>query len=218
MYIHCTYITRILISPYNIQQVLTAVNLIRIKYQELQYIKFLCCQINLFSCNKYTSAFTVHTKIAHLNALCLFFLLVVASRAAHDRFDTCLNFQDIERFGDIIIRTIFKTKDLIHILALSCQHHDRHIGKFADLLAYFQPVHLRQHQIQKDNIIFFIFCFLYCLFSIISAVYLHTILLQTKTDSFYDQFLIIYYQNFPAHSVLLILLLSHLLSLQKYLL
>ena len=48
---------------------------------------------------------------------------------------------------------------------------------------------------KKDNIIFFIFCFLYCLFSIISAVYLHTILFQTKTDSFYDQFLIIYYQN-----------------------
>ena len=46
MYIHSTYITRILISPYNVQQVLTTVNLIRIKYQKLQYIKFLCCQIN----------------------------------------------------------------------------------------------------------------------------------------------------------------------------
>ena len=43
MYIHSTYITRILISPHNVQQVLTTVNLIRITGQKLQQIEFLCC-------------------------------------------------------------------------------------------------------------------------------------------------------------------------------
>ena len=63
----------------------------------------------------------------------------------------------------------------------------------ANLLADFQYIHLRKHQVQKDNIVFFIFCFLYCFFSVIGAVYLIAILFQTEPDPFYDQFFIIYY-------------------------
>ena len=105
MYVYSTDITRILISPYNIQQVFTTVNFIWIKHQKFQHIKFLSSQIDFFSGDEHTSAFTVHAEIANFDALCLFFLIVIASCTAHNRFDTCLDFQDIEGFGDIIIRT-----------------------------------------------------------------------------------------------------------------
>ena len=98
MYIDSSCITGILISPYNIQKILSAIDFILIHCKKLQKIKFLCCQINLFTCNKYTSAFTVHTKIAHLNALCLFFLLVVASRTAGNAVDVL----DGGRYGVLV--------------------------------------------------------------------------------------------------------------------
>ena len=40
MYIHCTNITRIFISSYNIQQVLTAVNFFWIEHQKFQHVEF----------------------------------------------------------------------------------------------------------------------------------------------------------------------------------
>ena len=45
----------------------------------------------------------------------------------HSSNDSCLHFKNIERLCDIIIRTIFQTKDLIHILTLGSQHNNRHI-------------------------------------------------------------------------------------------
>jgi len=111
----------------------------------------------------------------------------------HNGFDTCLDLKDVERFGDIIICTVVQSQDLVHVFAFGSKHNDRHIGKFPDLLAYFQPVHLRQHQVQKDNVVFILLRLLHRFFSIVSTVHFHSVLFQIKADSFYDQFFVIYY-------------------------
>ena len=54
-------------------------------------------------------------------------------------------------------------------------------------------------------------------FAIVGTIHIHSILFQAETDTLYYQFLIIYYQNFPAHlRISLIQLISCLLSLKRY--
>ena len=143
------------------------VNLIRIKYQKLQYIKFFGSQV-------YFSLPAIMTRLPSqsivrspcLNALCLFFLLFSSVRRMIALI-RALTSRNVKRFGDIIIRTIFKTKDLIHILALSSQHHNRHIGNSRICWQTSKPVHLRS--IRSRRIISYFFFLLYAS-SIISAV------------------------------------------------
>ena len=61
MYIHRPHISGIFISPYDIQQIFTAVYFIGIKYQKFQYIEFFRSQIDLSGTDKDSAAFTVQS-------------------------------------------------------------------------------------------------------------------------------------------------------------
>ena len=115
------------------------------------------------------------------------------TRTTHDCFDSGLYFKNIKWFCNIVICPVVQSKDLVHVLTFCSKHDDRNIGEFSDLLADFQSIHLRKHQVQKDNIVFILLCLLNRFFSVISTVNFHTVLFQIKTDSFYDQFLVINY-------------------------
>ena len=193
MYVHSSDISRILISPNDIQKVLTAVNFVRVEHQKFQHVKLFCGKIDLLACNKYTTALAVQFQISGLDRLCFFFFFLFGTCTTHDCLNTCLDFQNIERFCDIVICTVIQSQNLIHIFTFCSQHNDRNIGKFPDLLAYLQSVHLRKHQIQKDDVIFICLCFLDCFLAVVCTVNLHAILLQIETDSFYDQFLVIHH-------------------------
>ena len=54
------------------------------------------------------------------------------------------------------------------------------------MLTDFKTVHLRQHDIQKHQIILALLRISKRFFSVIRTVYFHVILLQTETDPFYD--------------------------------
>ena len=84
------------------------------------------------------------------------------------------------------ICAIFQSQNLIHVFSLGSEHDNRNTGKFSDLLTHFQTRHLWQHNIQKDHIIFLCSGFFQSFLSVIGAVYLHVILFQAKTDSFYN--------------------------------
>ena len=73
---------------------------------------------------------------------------VTCIAATDNCFDPGLYLQNIKWFGDIIIRTVFETKDLIHIIALCGQHDDWNIRKFPYLLADFKTGENRKHHIQ----------------------------------------------------------------------
>ena len=71
MYVHSSDISRILISPNDIQKVLTAVNFVRVEHQKFQHVKLFCGKIDLLACNKYTTALAVQFQISGLDRLCL---------------------------------------------------------------------------------------------------------------------------------------------------
>ena len=193
MYVHGPYVSRIFISPYDIQKVLSAVYFVGIENQKFKQIELFGGKIDLFSRDKYSPALTVQFQIAGFDCFRLFLLFIVVPRPAHDRLDPGLYFQNIEGLGNIIVRAVFQAQDLIHIFALGSKHHDRNIGKLPDLLTDFKTVHLGKHKIQENDIIMVLPGLLHCLFSVIGTVHFHTVLLQIETDPFYNQFLVIHY-------------------------
>ena len=54
---------------------------------------------------------------------------------------------------------------------------------------------LWKHDIQKDYVVLRLLCKIDRLFAVISSVYFHSVLFQTETDAFHDQFFIINHQN-----------------------
>ena len=54
--------------------------------------------------------------------------------------------------GEIVVRAALKPHELVCVLALGRQHDDGHVGKLPDLHTGFQPVHLRHHHIQNDEV------------------------------------------------------------------
>ena len=121
------HISGTLITPYDIQQIFTAVYFIWIKYQKFEYIEFFCSQIDLSAADKYPAAFAVQSKFSDFYHLGFRLLSRCLSGTAHDGFDSGFHFQNIKRLGNIVIRSVLQTKDLIHILTLRRQHDDRDI-------------------------------------------------------------------------------------------
>ena len=68
--------------------------------------------------------------------------------SAEDSFDPGFHFQNVKRLGYVIVRAVFQSQDLIHVITLGGQHDHRYIGKFADLLADLKAGQLRQHDVQ----------------------------------------------------------------------
>ena len=54
---------------------------------------------------------------------------------------------------------------------------------------------LWKHDIQKDYVVLRLLCKIDRLFAVKRAVYFHSVLFQTETDAFHDQFFIINHQN-----------------------
>lgn len=81
-------------------------------------------------------------------------LRLALAGAAHNRLNSRLYLQDIKWLCDIVVRSIFQSQYLIHIIALGSQHNNRHIGKIPDMLAYFKTIHLRKHDIQQNHVKF----------------------------------------------------------------
>ena len=171
----------------------SAVYFIGVQRHQLQQIKLLGCQIDLFSTNVESAAVTIQVKISLLHHAAWLLLRLFLLRPADDRFDPRFYFQNIEWFGNIIVCSILQTHDLVHIIAFGGQHDHRHIGKFPELLTYFKAGQFGKHNIKKHHIILICSELFQCLFSVISTIHFHIVLLQTEPDSFDDQLFIIYY-------------------------
>ena len=193
MYIHCSGIPRIIHTPYKIQQILTAVDFVRIHGKKLQHIIFFCCQIDLTLSDKHSSALTVDPHIAFDQNLGSLRTLLFSRSPSHDRFDPGLDFQNIERLRNIIIRSVLQPEYLVHILTFGSQHDDRHVGKLTDGLTNLKPIHLREHHIQQHEVILAVLCILQCFLTVIGTVHLHVVLFQTEPYPFHDQLFIVNY-------------------------
>ena len=186
MHIHCTHVSRIIFSPDQSEQIFPAVYFIFIFHKKFQQIKFFCGKVYFPAWNKQPSAVTVQTQIPFLHNRRNFFLFSRSCGTTHDRFDTRFHLKNIKRLCDIVIGTIIESQNLIHIVALRCQHNNRHIRKFTNRLTYFESVHLRKHDVQKDHIILVGFRHIQRFFSIVCTIHFHPVLFKTEPDSFYD--------------------------------
>lgn len=127
MYIHVRTSPGYSYPLYHIQQIFTAVHFIGIKYQKFQYIEFFRSQIDLSGTDK-NSRLSQSSRNSPTSTT-FAFVSVVAFLPARRIMALILAFtsQNIKRLGNIVIRSILQTKDLIHILALCCQHNNRNI-------------------------------------------------------------------------------------------
>ena len=74
MYVHGSHIPGILVAPHHVQQILPAVHLVGIEYQQFQHIKFLGGQIDFPARDKHSSTLAVQLQISHFHHLGLLLL------------------------------------------------------------------------------------------------------------------------------------------------
>ena len=192
MYVHGPRVARIIVPPHQIQQVFPAVHLVRVHGEELEHVKFFRGQVDFPFPDKHAPALAVnlHVSLHQRPAHMAFFLF---RRPAHDGLDARLHFQDVERFRDIIVRAVLQSEYLVHVVIFRRQHHHRHVRELPNLLAHLEPVQLRQHHVQKHQIVLLVPGVLQGLLPVVRAVHLHVVLLQAETDSLYNQFFIVYH-------------------------
>ena len=105
-------ISRIIIPPHQIQKILSVENLVRIRDQKFQQVKFLGRQIHFPIANKDSSAVQVNAHLSGNNGtLCRLFLLSSLC-TTDDRLDTCLDLRILKGFRHIIIRAVFQSRIL----------------------------------------------------------------------------------------------------------
>ena len=84
MYVNGTHISRIFISPYQIQQILPAVNLVGVLNQKFQDVKLFCCQVDFLIIYKDSAALAVQTQISHCDGAGTLRLLIILLGPAHN--------------------------------------------------------------------------------------------------------------------------------------
>ena len=143
--------------PDLIKQFLLGEYMVRILRQEGQKVKFLGGKGFLLTIDINTAGCFINLDTADLNNLIGF------HTAAHQTFisgqmsfHTGYQLTRTERLCHIIISPQTQTTDLIDIFLLGRYHDDRRILLLTDLLADFETIHIRKHQIQNDQIKIFI--------------------------------------------------------------
>ena len=191
MYIHSSDISRILISPNDIQKVLTAVNFVRVEHQKFQHVKLFCGKIDLLACNKYTAALAVQFQISGLDRLCFFFFFMFGTCTTHDRLNTCLDFQNIEWFCDIVVCTDVESEDLVGIFGFCRQDDDRKRIALTDFYSCPDAVKPGHHDVDNKKIYHFRVQNIQCLLAVIGFQNVIAFLCEIDFDCFHDGFIVI---------------------------
>src|SRR5262249_22715876 len=72
--------------------------------------------------------------------------------AAQQRAYTAAELTNRERLGDVVVRAQFEAENLVELLAAGGQHDDRHVAAGAEAAADLEPVDLRQHQVEHNEV------------------------------------------------------------------
>ena len=103
-----------------------------------------------------------------------------ASRPAEQGPDPGLQLQDVEGLYQVIVRPGLKAHELVGVLALGRQHDDGHVGELPDAHAGLQPVQLRHHHVQDDEVEAAVPGQLHGGGAVVGAVHLIALVLQVK--------------------------------------
>ncbi|BAI64496.1 prephenate dehydrogenase [Rothia mucilaginosa DY-18] len=139
-------IAHISVTPDHIQQFLTAQRLARVAHQRSQQVKLQRSHRNLSAVVLDGTTVHIHDNIANGHHQ------LAALARTQTSTNTRQQFSVLKRLRNVIISTSLKTLNNIFSVAFSGQHNNRHIRRAANLLAHFNTVHARKHQIQKHQI------------------------------------------------------------------
>ena len=73
-------------------------------------------------------------------------------RPPQERANTRAELADRERLGDVVVGAELETDHLVELVVAGGQHDDRDGAPRAQLLAYLEPVQLRQHDVEHDEV------------------------------------------------------------------
>src|SRR4029079_13150678 len=71
---------------------------------------------------------------------------------AQKRSDTAAEFADGKRLRDVVVRAELEAEHLVELVVAGGEHDDRHGAARTQALADLEPVELRQHQVEDDEI------------------------------------------------------------------
>jgi hypothetical protein len=58
----------------------------------------------------------------------------------------------VERLGEVVVGADLEADDLVDVVVARGQHQDRHVGRRPDLAAHLEPVDVRQHQVEHNEV------------------------------------------------------------------
>jgi hypothetical protein len=73
-------------------------------------------------------------------------------RAPQKRLYAASELADRERLRDVVVGAELEAEHLVELVVASGQHDDRHLALGAQALANLEPVELRQHDVQDDEV------------------------------------------------------------------
>ena len=198
MHVHRAQVAQIVVLPDGFQKVFAAENLAAVADEQLKQIEFLRREVDLLLADGHRAVVQVDAHVAHRQNRLSAFLLHHRG-AAEDGLDAALDLEDVERLGHIIVRAVFETQNLVHVLALGGEHDDRHRGFFADALAHLNAVYLGQHDVQKHKIIAPGEKFVQRFLAVHCGIRFIIILFKGIFESLHDQRFVVYDQYFACH-------------------
>ena len=200
MHVHRADISLILRAPHQLQQVFPAVDLAGVAHEELHQVEFPGGELHLLPVAVGDAALSLQAeRFAHQHGSRGLFLLHRAAPAQQGPYPG-LQLQDVERLGHIVVRPVFKTDDLVVVLAFRRQHDDGDLGKAADLQTGFQAALFRHHQIHDHKVDAALAHQLHRPLPIVSRDDLKAVHFQIELDSLDEQLLVVYHQYTHGNS------------------
>ena len=151
MHVHGADVAAVFVCPDGVQQRFPGVDPVGIAHEKFDDVEFLGGQIGQLAVSVGVPGVQIQGDGADGQAVSrgLFF---GASGAAQEGADSRLQLQNVEGLGQVIVRPVVKTDELIHVVALGGEHDDGHVGKLPDFGAGGKPVHVGHHHVQNHQV------------------------------------------------------------------
>ena len=193
MDIHGADVRTVLVCPDGVEQVFPGKDPVGIAHQVLDDVELLGGQVGKLVAPIGVPGIQIQTDgAAQQLVLRGFPCRGDAAAAAEHGADAGLELEDVEGLGQVIVRALVKTQELVHIVRLGGQQDDGHIGELPDLGAGLQTVQPGHHHIQHDQIGVLHFRQLHGLHAVAAGDDLVAVILKVEADALDKQCLVIH--------------------------
>ena len=191
MDVHRPAVALVVVAPDEVEEVVAAVYLAGVAQEELYEVELPGRQFNgdaVFPGGAFFCVYLQAAALQHGGG---------GSRRGHggapeQGADARLELQDVERLCDIVVRAGLEAQQLVRVLAPGCEHDDGDGGKSADLLAGFQPVQPRHHEVQDNETVVSRGGQLHGALAVVAGVHGVALVFEVEFDALYEQFFVVH--------------------------